>query len=86
MTEHDNTNRGTLFANKRRETDSHPTHTGSLNVDGVEYWLNAWVNEARSSGEKYFAIRINKKQPRGDDKPSAKRKPVDTSGDDTIPF
>jgi hypothetical protein len=43
--QYDNTNRWTLFRNDRKERDTHPDHTGTLNVDGVEYFLNAWVKE-----------------------------------------
>lgn len=38
----DNTNRGALFLNDRKEQDSHPDLKGSINVDGKEYWLSAW--------------------------------------------
>jgi hypothetical protein len=44
---YDNTNTGMLAANERREKDTHPTHTGVINVDGREYWL-APQNQARS--------------------------------------
>lgn len=42
MTEHDNTNRGAVWVNEKRSTDKHPDFTGSLNVEGVEYWVSAW--------------------------------------------
>jgi hypothetical protein len=38
----DNTNRGAIWKNDKKEKDTHPDFTGSLNVDGVEYWVNAW--------------------------------------------
>lgn len=38
----DNTNRGAIWKNKKKEKDTHPDFTGSLNVDGTEYWVNAW--------------------------------------------
>ena len=40
--ERDNTNRGAIWKNRKKEKDTHPDFTGSLNVDGVEYWVNAW--------------------------------------------
>jgi hypothetical protein len=40
--EYDNTNQGAIWKNEKKETATHPDFTGSLNVDGVEYWVSAW--------------------------------------------
>ena len=45
MSNYDNTNRGVLFKNDRKEKDAHPDYKGSINADGVEYWLSAWMKE-----------------------------------------
>lgn len=42
MTDFDNTNRGSIWKNERKETEKHPDFTGSINVEGKEFWLNAW--------------------------------------------
>jgi hypothetical protein len=40
---YDNTDRGSIWRNERkREGKQDPDFTGSLNVGGVEYWVNAW--------------------------------------------
>jgi hypothetical protein len=65
--EYDNTNSGMLARNKRKEKDTHPEYTGTINVEGVEYWMSAWVKEGRPGskldGQKYFSIAINRKDP-----------------------
>ena len=66
MTQYDNTNSGMLARNKNRSTDKHPEYTGSLNVEGVDYWVSAWVQTGRQGskleGEKFFSFKINRKE------------------------
>ncbi len=62
--EYDNTNRGTLFKNTRqREGKKDPEYAGSINVDGVEYWLDAWLNTAKRDGKKFFGLKVRPKNP-----------------------
>ncbi|HEY9146571.1 MAG TPA: hypothetical protein VIN36_07785 [Thiobacillus sp.] len=42
MAEYSNENRGAIWGNDKKEKDTHPDFTGSLNVDGTEYWVSAW--------------------------------------------
>ena len=44
-TEYDNTNRGSIWRNPKRESDRHPHLTGTANVDGTEYWVSAWAKD-----------------------------------------
>lgn len=39
---YDNTNKGSIWRNDRKQTDKHPDFNGTLNVEGVEYWVSAW--------------------------------------------
>ena len=62
---YDNTNSGMLARNDRKETDKHPDFKGSINVDGKEYWLSAWVREGKEGGKmegrKYFSLSVSPK-------------------------
>jgi hypothetical protein len=51
MAEYDNNNRGSIWRNEKKETDTHPDFTGSLNVDGVEYWVSAWKRKPDASAK-----------------------------------
>jgi len=63
-----NTNRGALFKNDKKETDRHPDYKGNLDVDGVDYWIDAWVKTAES-GRKYMSLSIKKKEAKREEKP-----------------
>ena len=84
MAEYDNTNRGALFVNDRKETESHPDSKGSLNVNGVEYWVSAWRKES-ANGKKFLSLSVTPKeeQQKPAPKPVASRVPGE---DDDIPF
>jgi len=42
MSNYDNTNKGAMWGNKEKKTDNHPDYRGSINVNGVDYWLSGW--------------------------------------------
>lgn len=80
---YDNTNRGALFKNERKEKETQPDYTGSLNVDGVEFFLDAWLKTA-DSGRKFMSVSVKRK-----DKQASAPKPAPRSApkaDDDIPF
>jgi len=39
---YDNTNRGQIWGNKEKEKETQPDYKGSINIEGVEYWLSGW--------------------------------------------
>ena len=83
MADYDNTDRGVLFKNDRKDSDKHPDYKGRITPgDGPQRWLSAWINE--KNGRKYLSLRI------GDE---CEERPVATAGsnekpdfDDDIPF
>lgn len=72
--EYDNTNRGILFVNDRKEKDTHPDLKGSININGVEYWLSGWNKET----QKGSAISLSVKLKEQADKPATTSKPART--------
>ena len=97
MAEFDNTNTGILSKNDRKEKDTHPDHKGQINVNGVEYWLSAWIKNRRDGSGKFFSLSITPKdaQPQQRSAPQQQRQAPalnmrDASGfdsmDSDIPF
>ena len=86
--EYDNTNKGSLFKNDRKELDTHPDYNGSINVGGEEYWLNAWVKESKKDGKKFFSLSVKPKDQAAAKSPvKAKSAPAKTRDEDSeIPF
>jgi hypothetical protein len=66
--EYDNTNKGALFQNDRKESDRHPDYRGQINVDGVEYWLSAWIktiSKGPRRGEEMVSLSVTPKEETG---------------------
>ena len=78
-------NRGVLFKNNRKEKETQPTHTGSINIEGKEYYLSAWVNESKS-GNRYFSISAKAKGQSADHQPSPQEEVVVDELNDEVPF
>jgi hypothetical protein len=86
MTEYDNTNRGALFKTVP-DSEKHPTCTGTLNVDGVDYDIAGWHKRAKS-GKEYIALTV---KPKGATRVTPNKRPVSPAPeavemDDEIPF
>ena len=85
MSDYDNTNRGILGRNDRKTLDTHPDFSGSINVDGKDYWLSGWVKERKDGSGRFFSLTVKPK----DGAPAAPpRKSVaeDRDIDSDIPF
>ena len=92
--EFDNTNRGSIWKNDKKESNNHPDFTGSLNVVGVEYWVSAWKRKPDASEKApalSFSIKLKETNGDTDRKPSknsstTKHGAFDNFDDDSIPF
>lgn len=49
MSQYDNTNRGAMWNNANKQSDNHPDLSGSINIEGVEYWISGWKRRSDSS-------------------------------------
>ena len=53
-------NSGALFVNQKMTSQKSPAFTGSINVDGVDYYLSAW-NETSKAGQQYQSVKVTRK-------------------------
>lgn len=86
---YDNTNRGAIWKNERMRPDKQDADfTGSINVDGVDYWLNGWRRKADAKPEApAMSISIRRKEVA----PTSHQPPAPVAianayADDDIPF
>lgn len=93
---YDNTNRGSIWKNDKKEKDTHPDFTGTLDVDGVQYWVSAWKRRPDASHNApalSFSIKPKEEKPAAaTQQPSHTQPPAATGGgnfddfSDDIPF
>lgn len=80
--QHDDTNRGVLFINDRKETDNHPDLSGKINVDGKEYWLSGWTKKNEQGKFKLLSLSVKPKEPNPRTAEKAKHDAFDNSFED----
>ena len=90
---YDNTNRGALHRNDKRQSDKQPEYRGQCLVqcpkchDRFELWISAWVKTARATSRKFFSLAFKPKED-----PGASRGGTTTvsappkTPDDEVPF
>jgi len=74
--EYDNNNRGAIFKNEKKETEKHPDYKGSINVEGVDYWVSSWISTSKA-GQAYMSLSVQKKETLADS--------VDFTGETALP-
>lgn len=68
MSTFDNTNRGAIFKNNKKEKETHPDYRGTINVDGVEKEISLWVKTSQK-GEQFFSVSISEPYKKTETKP-----------------
>ena len=81
---------GSLFKNDRKETDNHPDYKGSALINGVDHWLDAWINTGQD-GSKYMSLKMKPKEAQRTgvgNSQNFNRAPADLDDDldDSVPF
>jgi hypothetical protein len=72
----DDTNHGALFKNTEKENPKHADYRGEINVNGEQFWLNAWLKTSKK-GTKFLSLSV---------KPKATSKTRTEEMADEIPF
>lgn len=91
--QYDNELKGVLFKNADKQTDTHADYRGDCQIEGVSYFMDAWLNTSES-GRKYMSFRFKKKEKQqvtapAASKPAASKASTGTGFDDMdddIPF
>jgi hypothetical protein len=60
MTTFDNTNRGAIFRDDKKQRPEDRDYSGSINIAGVEYWLSGWIRTSKAGG-KFLSLSVKAK-------------------------
>ena len=63
-------NSGQLFKNGKKEKDTHPDYRGEALIDGVAYYMDAWLKTAES-GRRWMSFSFKPKQAPQQQSPAA---------------
>ena len=64
MTDYDKTNTFVLFVNDKQGNEKRPDRTGTLNVDGIEYYIDGWIKTGAKG--QFLSGKIKPKNPDAD--------------------
>ena len=81
MKKFDDTNRGVLFKNDRKQSEKHADYKGEMKVNGTDFWLDAWIRESKK-GTKFMSLSIRPKE----EEPKEKTGPAGKPFNDDVPW
>ena len=87
--DYDNTNTGALFVNDKQGNEQRPDSKGSINVDGVEYWISAWRKTSKDGSKKFLSLQVERKDAHHAPRTQQKQAPapeIDDEEDSDLPF
>lgn len=82
MTDYDNSNTFVLFMNDKGDNPKRPDRTGTLNVGGVEYYMDGWIKQGAKGP--FLSGTIKPKEARNEAR--AEPKPQPEFADENVPF
>jgi len=78
-------NSGFLFKNDRKQQEKQPDYTGTLNIEGKDFWLSGWIKEGKNG--KFLGLAFSPKDPQAPPKTNTFERPKATNFDDEdLPF
>ena len=87
-----NPDKGSIFRNDRKETESQPDHKGDAKLvcphcnQTFETWISAWVNDLKTKPGKYFSLAFTVKEDQPQSQTGASIPASQDDFDDDIPF
>lgn len=85
--DYDNTNRGSIWKNDRKEKETQPDFKGSINVEGTEFWVSAWKRkEGGNPNAPALSFSVTKKDDSFAEAAPSQTPIVDGAPSDDIPF
>ncbi len=85
---YDNKNRGSIWKNEKKETDTHPDFTGTyVDAGGVEHWVSAWKRkEGAAPKAPALTFTLKLKEAKAQPAQGAAPRKASEDLDDVIPF
>lgn len=76
-------NSGILFKNDKKSTTAQPDYKGEIKINGVSYWLSAWIKDGKNG--KFMSLAANPKEEQAR-QPARERQHSRRPVDDEVPF
>lgn len=83
--QYDNNLSGVLFKNDKDGNEKRPDYKGSAEIEGVQYWVSAWIRDGAKG--KFMSMKYEaKEKQQSQQSQTPKPAPVDDFDDSSIPF